>query len=257
MDLKLLEKAGLSERESKAYIALLNLGTSKIGAIQKESKVPSSKMAETLNKLKKKDLIEIVLVNHNKNYRAKDPSLILEDYKKDEKEIEKTINELKLLKTSRKEEEYVELYQGFVAIRKLFKFLLQDAKEGEEYFGFSSGETTDIKEVWDLYTFIGRIREEKGVKNMQLAKETVKNKYQKSYIKVIVEHKETKKTKSYSYKEMVKYTNMQLPGDGVIFRNNLVLLNLNSEIPSAILITGKIIVDNYKRFFMDLWNNLK
>lgn len=254
MNIKTLEKAGLSEREVKVYTSLIKLGMSKPGDIQKESKVPSSKIGETLNKLKKKDIIEILMINKKKRYKAKDPTILLERYDNERKEVEKSINELKLIKKI-KQEEFVELYQGFKAIRELFKSLLHDAKQGEEYFGFSSGETADIKEIWDLYTFIGRLREEKGVKNLQLItkKEKLQKKFKKTYTKVIKEHAK----KGYKYKEMVRYSSIHFPGDVAIFRDDVVILNLTAEKPSAMFMSGKHISENYKKFFMDAWKKAK
>lgn len=253
----ILGEIGLSEREIKAYRGLLKLGVSKASSIQKESKLPSSKIGETLNKLVKKELIEEIIVNGKKQYKAKDPDVLLDRYDQKRIKVEQVIKKFNEINKNEINKDCCEIFFGFKAIRELFLILLKDAKEGEEYMGFSSGETVINEDILKLYTFIGRLREEKGVKNMQLFthKRKVKQKIKKSYEKVIKDHSDIKKTKSYKYKEMVRYCDVTLPGDTVIFKNKVVILNLNSS--NIILLHSKNIVDDYRKFFMSIWRNAK
>jgi sugar-specific transcriptional regulator TrmB len=56
---KALEAIGLTEYEAKAYIALVQQGTSNAGNISKLTEIPHSKIYEVLLRLEKKKLIEV------------------------------------------------------------------------------------------------------------------------------------------------------------------------------------------------------
>ena len=71
-----LEEIGLTEGESKVYLSLLRLGSSTIGKIIKEAQVSNSKIYDILDRLNKKGLIGISLINNVKHFGAKSPSTI-------------------------------------------------------------------------------------------------------------------------------------------------------------------------------------
>jgi sugar-specific transcriptional regulator TrmB len=56
---KALEAIGLTEYESKAYISLIQTGTSNAGNLSKLTEIPHSKIYEVLIRLEKKKLIEV------------------------------------------------------------------------------------------------------------------------------------------------------------------------------------------------------
>ena len=68
MNSKILEKFGLTEGESKVYLALLKIGKSTIGDIVKEANVSNSKVYDILDRLNKKGLIGIVTENNRKSF---------------------------------------------------------------------------------------------------------------------------------------------------------------------------------------------
>ena len=57
MDTKILEKIGLTNGESKVYLALLEIGLSSTGQIIEKSQITSSKVYIILQKLEKKGLV--------------------------------------------------------------------------------------------------------------------------------------------------------------------------------------------------------
>ena len=87
MDIKLLEKIGLTEGEAKVYMASLSLGQSTTGAIIKEAKVSTSKVYNILDRLSKKGLVSTIIKNNRKYFKASDPSRLKEFIEIKEKEI--------------------------------------------------------------------------------------------------------------------------------------------------------------------------
>ena len=61
-EVSILEDLGLSKREAKAYLALLELGSTTVGEIIKKTDIPSSKIYEVLDRLMKKGLVSYVII---------------------------------------------------------------------------------------------------------------------------------------------------------------------------------------------------
>jgi len=70
-----LQELGLNRRESICYTALLELGSSKTGAIVKKTGIPSSKIYEILDKLINRGLVSYIKIGKIKHYQASDPIL--------------------------------------------------------------------------------------------------------------------------------------------------------------------------------------
>jgi sugar-specific transcriptional regulator TrmB len=73
---KALEAIGLTEYESKAYISLIQKGTSNAGNLSKLTEIPHSKIYEVLIRLEKKKLIE-VQKGRPLFFKAKKPSIAI------------------------------------------------------------------------------------------------------------------------------------------------------------------------------------
>jgi sugar-specific transcriptional regulator TrmB len=80
-----LQKFGLTEYESKAYVSLVLLGPAKAADISKDSLVPQSKIYVTLESLMEKQLIE-VFEGRPKQYRAVAPQSVIKDLIEEKKE---------------------------------------------------------------------------------------------------------------------------------------------------------------------------
>ena len=64
MDITILRELGFTEREVKVYISLLELGTSTAGPIAVKSRLPQTKVYETLGKLIDKGLVSYIVVSN-------------------------------------------------------------------------------------------------------------------------------------------------------------------------------------------------
>src|SRR3989344_7982952 len=95
MNTRILQDIGLTEGESKVYMALLELGTTTTGPIVKKSGISASKVYEILNRLAEKGLVSHIIKASTKYFRAADPERIIEYIEEKEKDIASKKEEMK------------------------------------------------------------------------------------------------------------------------------------------------------------------
>src|SRR3989344_8998366 len=72
-----LLKIGLTEGESKVYLALSELGSSSVGPIVKKSRVAYSNIYDILNRLIDKGIVSFIIKNKTKYFQAGPPSNLI------------------------------------------------------------------------------------------------------------------------------------------------------------------------------------
>ncbi len=143
-----LEEVGLTEGESKVYLALLKIGQTTIGNIIKESQVSNSKIYNILDRLNKKGLVGIALRNNVRNFEAKDPSIINELILKREEDIRKVKENLPRLQEMYKYAENVqevEILQGIAGIKSFTEMIFSKLEKGDTFYILGAPkEATDL-----------------------------------------------------------------------------------------------------------------
>ena len=231
-----LQELGLNKRESICYIALLELGSSKIGAIVKKTGIPSSKIYEILDKLIKRGLASYVKIGKIKHYQSSDPKTLLNYIDEKKKNIEEILPKL-LLKQKLSTKQSVEMFEGQKALFSLFINLIKDAKANEQYFIFSINEENK-NDAANLF-----------FKNL-----AVRRKEKKLDVKLLKNIKHYKKEKHTKLK--LKYTEFNLPQGITIFRDTVIILSW-VESPIAIKIESETIYNQLKEFFLGQWKIAK
>lgn len=94
---ELLKKVGLTEGESKVYMALLEIGQSSITEIVKKSRVSTSKSYDILHRLEEKGLVSHVILGGVKYFKAASPERLKELLEERHKDIENTISKMNQL----------------------------------------------------------------------------------------------------------------------------------------------------------------
>ena len=231
-----LQELGLNRRESICFTALLELGSSKIGAIVKKTGIPSSKIYEILDKLINRGLVSYVKIGKIKHYQASDPKTLLNYIDEKKKKIEEILPQL-LLKQKLSTKQSVEMFEGQKALFSLFTNLIKDAKAKEQYLIFSINEENK-NDAANLF-----------FKNL-----AVRRKEKKLDVRLLKNVKHYKKEKHTKLK--LKYTEFNLPQGITIFRNTVVILSW-VESPIAIKIESETISNQLREFFLGQWKIAK
>jgi sugar-specific transcriptional regulator TrmB len=123
-----LTEAGLTENESKVYLALIDLGPSMAGQISRKTGMHRRTVYDTTEMLIKKGLVGYILKNNRRLFQASNPQRILDILKEKENLISPVISELSLRYGKTKEKEETNFYKGKEGLKTVFEEQLE-AKE--------------------------------------------------------------------------------------------------------------------------------
>jgi len=231
-----LQEFGLKRRESACYLALLELGSSRVGDIVKKTGIPSSKIYEVLDHLIKRGFVTYVTKNNVRQFQASDPKNFLNLIDERRRDMEEILPQL-LLKQKFAAKQSVEIFEGQKALFTLFLALIQDAKPHESYLVFSIDEENKSDQADLFFKNLAVRRKEKGL-DVRLLKH--------------VRHH----SKERHSKLKLRYTDFNLPQGMTIFRDHIILLSW-VESPVAIKIESAVFSGQLREFFLDLWKSAK
>jgi len=248
MDTKLLEEIGLTEGESKVYLALLKLGATKTGLLAKEAGVSSSKVYKILDRLIKKGLVGHVTRGKIKYFTAMEPKRVLEYMEEKEKALEKKKELVKELipqlemeqKLAEKVTEAV-IYEGFKACTNFFKSIIDELNSGDTYFviGAGYGTTSALRPFFHNHH---TRRAKKGIKLKMLANFDTKKDIEPP----------TKKKAEIRYLPQYLITNME-----IVFYDKKAFLVMWTKSPVGFLIKNEEAVKSFRSYCNAFWKMAK
>lgn len=134
---KIFSDFGLTNYETKVYLALIELGESTTGEILNKAGIHSGKIYQILESLKLKGFVSEIKKNGVKKYFPVEPNQISEFFKKKRSEIEekeKLFNSIlpELMKkiNAKKEKIQIEMFTGILGMKKAFNKEVNLYKKG-------------------------------------------------------------------------------------------------------------------------------
>lgn len=249
MEIKILERIGLTPGESKIYAALLELGQSSTGPIVEKSGVSTSKTYKILKRLENKGLVSHIIKTNVMYWTAANPKRILEMLDKQEKEIserkekfEKIMPELmKKIESVRREQE-AEVYVGMKGMISVFNDETNYLKEYPQEINYIIGVTKSYPK--NIYDFFDRLEHKKD--NLKIKRKFLFGEDARGTMPFVEKSKFCK----------VKY----LPYSSVVSINiygETSFISIFSEEPIFFVIKSKEIAENFKEYFKILWKITK
>jgi len=244
MDLKALERIGLSKGEIKVYLALLKLGQITAGPIVNESKVTRSKIYDILERLRNKGLVSHIIKESTKYFNAANPNNILEYLDKKEQEIKnekqaikQILPELLMQQTLANEKRIAEIFIGMKGMKNAFNVLINEFDSKEPYYAFGAGKGENETQIQIFFSQIHEERIKHKVKSHIIFNKSSKGKF-----------KSQEKSK---YVEK-KYLNQTTPTAINIYKDYTIMAILNKE-PITFLIKNKETADSFREHFKIMW----
>src|SRR3989344_1634968 len=239
-----LQSLGLTGGETKAYLAMLELGSSTVGPIAKKSGISYSKIYEVLQRLIDKGVVSFIIKEKTKYFQAIEPSLLHKFLDRQENEIEKNRERLKQiipeLEKHRKtfaETQEAEIFVGLKGLRTANEIIYSNFNKKDTALFFYAYKEEHSKIVDEFFLKLAPFYKQIKIKFKGIgSKEWAKSEY-------------VKKTSSFID---ARYVDFPLPGTIDIYKDMIFQIAWSNK-PTGILIHSKEIAENYRNYFNEVW----
>jgi len=240
---KIFRELGFTERETKVYLALLDLGETKMGPLAAKTRLQPSKIYQTLEKLIDRGLVTFVLKSKIKYFQAQDPKEILNILKEKERAFSEVLTDLQQRKKFSQERQVAKVYEGYKGIKSMYNSLI-DSLNSKSYY----------------YVFAFRSEYQDSSLASRFLKDVHIRLNQKRVDDRIVGHRAVKKKIVDNYGNInhikLRFTNHNFPTGLVIVDDRIINLVWGDR-PTAVEIISSQIARQYKEFFLEMWKEAK
>lgn len=227
-----LQELGLSEGETKVYLALLKLGPSNVHKIKEEANIHRTTVYDFVDKLIDKGLVSYVMKNGVKHFKANDVDKLKDYLSEKQDKLKDILPDLQKLQSFIKEEFSVEVHEGKEGFKYWLNLVL---REGKDVFGIGVEESEyDEKYHYELENYFKK-EIEIGIKEYIIARKGTKFVY-------------SNKNLEYRYLPEEFFS----PTHILIFSEYITIQSFQNN--ATIIIKSKSLSDSYMKHFNHLWS---
>ena len=243
MDMHLLEKIGLKQKEAKIYVTLLKEGPSLANTVAKKTEILRASIYDYLDVLADKGFITYTIKSGKKYFQAVSPNKILDNFEeekaKEEEALKSIVPELIKVQGLAEKKAFVEVFEGKEGMKSAMSGILKDNPKEIMIYG-SSGASFKV-----IPFFMEHWHRERAKRRIRL---------RITYADTTESRERVKKGPSLKIAEIKFMPIKGLSVTGTIIYNDKILLTIwDSETPFAVLIESKEASRNYKDNFEALW----
>ena len=143
MQIKSLEKLGLTDKETKVYLAALELGEAPVLIISQKAKLKRANTYVILEELTKKGLVSTMTKGKKRHFVAEPPETLMfklqeKEFaiKEQQKRIKELLPELKSIHNLSEKETKVRFYEGIESLKSLYLDTLKEKKPLHSFTAF-------------------------------------------------------------------------------------------------------------------------
>jgi HTH-type transcriptional regulator, sugar sensing transcriptional regulator len=240
-----LNLLGFSERESRVYLALLDVGPTTTSKLIRKTSIASSKIYDVLEKLEHKGLTSHILRNGKKEYRATKPEKILDMIKEKEELAQQILPSLNIMFKQTKEEINAEIFKGKEGAKTIFDDII---KEGNDWMALGASGKGEKTLPYYMPHFYEKLKKHK-----------INAKF------LFIDEEETRKQagRLKQFKNIkIKFLPKRIKNLMVtfIYADKIAIIPITSLVestPIIILIKSKETYESQKAYFEWLWDNQK
>ncbi|MBU4086475.1 MAG: hypothetical protein KKB21_02755 [Nanoarchaeota archaeon] len=227
-----LKQAGLTENESRVYLALIDLGHSLAGQISRKTGMHRRTVYDTCEMLIKKGLVGYILKNNRRLFQASNPERIIDILREKQDILAPFISQLSQKFSSTKEKEETNFYKGKEGLKTVF----EDQLNSKEILIL--GASPKAYEVLQFYfKWYDKARKEKKI-----------------HARIISHSKDIKRIPLAEIRYLPeKYSN---PVSVNIYQDKVAII-LWAQTPLAIVIKNKEISEGHRIYFELMWKIAK
>ena len=242
-----LQNIGLTEREAKVYMFLLEYEPAKTGIICSKLNISTSHIYQILEKLLNKGIISYKIANNIKIFRAVDPESLYAIFREKEKKLEKEkrdlkefISNLKKIEIKEHKQNDFKYFEGINGVRSMFTEFITNSEPNTKMYIASA---PIAYEKWNA--FLIELFHKPRIKNnihLQIIIPTKLKKY----------GKERKKLRPIE----IKYSETEMESEFGVTEDYVYFLSYGDK-PYALLIKDKNFANTHKKIFKTMWDTIK
>ena len=138
---------GFSERETKVYLALLELGETTVGPIAAKTRIQHSKVYQTIEKLIDRGLATFVIKSKTKHFQAQSPNRILSMIREKERNFQGILPELEQRQKQVQSPQTARIYEGYKAIKSMYESIIEELNKKSYYYVFAKSRNSAFKSI--------------------------------------------------------------------------------------------------------------
>jgi len=235
-----LRKLGLTENETKVYLALLELGSTNAGSVIKKTKLHRNIVYDNLDKLVEKGLVSFVTIKNIKHFETTS-SKELKEYIEKEKEtilekesiVKKILPEIDSIRSSKDRKQEATVFKG----KKGLKTILEEITKTKELLVFGTG--------WGMKETLGHYYEQW---HLRLRRNKIKAKI------LLPRNRKGLFLKPFNAKYLPEEN--IIPSTIAVYGERVLNIIWGEE-PIAVLIISDKAAESYKNYFKLLWKIAK
>lgn len=239
-----LKKFGLAEKESKVYLACLELGDSTASNISVKSNLPRTLVYDILERLIEFGLVSYSIKNNKKYFKASDPRELIRILEEKQKAVFFILPKLKSLQKEKGSvRPKVEIYEGKDGMKTVMNDILNS--NVKEFLAYGSSRSS--------YEIIPAFMDDWHKKRIK----------KKIVMRIIYNNTKQARNKVKKLKSSLDYTKykfmlieLESPTATLIYTNKVVLQSWTKE-PFAVMIEDREMANNQKKYFEELWKIAK
>ncbi len=229
-----LKQAGLTDNESKVYLALLDWGPSLAGQISRKTGLHRRTVYDTTDMLIKKGLIGYILKNNRRLFQASNPQRFLDILKEKQDLLSPLVSEMAERFNNTKEKEETNFYKGKEGLKAVFEDQLQS--KGEILILGASPKAYEVLKFY--FKWYDKTRKEKKIKSRIIATDKKIARIALADIRYLPE----------------KYSN---PVSVNVYGEKVAIILWHQTNPFAVVIKNKEIAKSYRDYFELMWRVAK
>lgn len=248
MDITVFKKIGLSDKEIKVYLKLLEYGAVSVRSLAELTELNRGTTYDILKKLQELGIVSFYHQDTKQRFVAEDPEKILKMVENEKAKLEdageklkELIPELKSLQDKEGSKPVTKFYEGRDGIRFILDDVLSLTSEekAKEYYVYSAAGVRE--DVYAAYPDFNKKRVKLGVKAMAISLSQGGGTYGLDERKWIVPKDGSKENMTYI----------------IIYAGKCAFISLdNNRSPVGVIIENQMIYETQKTIFLQLWNSL-
>jgi predicted transcriptional regulator len=237
---EVLEELGLSQAETKIYLALLETGQSLAGPVIKKTGLHRGTTYQVLQRLKEKGVVSSIIRGKKQYFEAAPPDSLLDMLRQREELLRGIMPKLKEKMKSSREKQEVAVYSGVRGLRTVLDKVLDELTPNGEYYDF--GVSGLFRTVMGPYWYIWQSRKKKS----NIGAYVVFDEKVKENRQLLAEYVGNAR---FFPREFASVT------DTMIYKDTVVLLVWTASPPIAIVIRNRKNAESFRNQFRLIWKN--